>query len=331
MDWRGFAQFFRMRPKVYVRGVWLALAMLVSVAGCSPSSKTVTIGVVNYLGVLQPAFDGLKAGLAEQGYREGQDIRYLYNGVSGPDRSGVEAEVSSLIDQGVDALFTMGHLPTAAAKRLGEAKGVPVVFSPMIDPVGQGFVASLARPGGHVTGVHNANRSAKSVEWMRWIFPNTRKVHIFYSKDDSVSTDIVTSLLALGNDFGLRIVPEPVRSAQEAKAGVARFSAGAALLVIPTPSLKSLEEVQILALQRGIPVGTYNMPPDNALFSYSVDWFKQGKQAARLLDRILKGAKPAELPVEAAESFLTLNLAVAAKYGFEVSDQFLSQADNILR
>jgi putative tryptophan/tyrosine transport system substrate-binding protein len=295
---------------------------------CTPAPPVKTVGIVNYMAALQPTVDGLKAGLNDLGQADGHQVRFVFNGLAGPDLPGVEAEVRKLIEQKVDVLFVVGTPPAQAARKLMGTSGPPVVFAPLMDPVGFGVVNSLTETDPRMTGVHNANLSAKAVEWMKKIVPQARQVHIFHSGKDAVSDGI---LKALALQTILPVTGHRVTSSDEALAMLPGLPAGASMLVVPTPSLSGLLPVQAAALARGIPVGAYNMPADNALFAYSVDWYRQGRQAARLVDRLLKGATPAQLPIEAAESYLTLNLSLAARHRFNLPDAYLAQADQIVR
>lgn len=326
-----------MKSKKFSQKLWagfttlILLAMLMSACGNAPEAKTYTIGVVNYLDILQPIYDGFKAGLADLGYVEGENITFIYNGAIAPERSAIEAEVQSLIDQDVDMIYAMGTLPALVAKDLVAGTDMPVLFAPVIDPVGEGVVESIAQPGGNVTGVQNANFSPKGLELLLKIVPETEIVYVFYHPNDEVSLTVSQALPDAAKSLGVELALTPVNSADEALPIVQSLPAGASILMIPTPTFGALTSVEKLAVELNIPVGSYDQPSNNTLFSYMVDWPTQGRQAARMADQILKGAKPADLPVETADPFFTVNLPIAQQYGIVISDQILNQADTIIR
>lgn len=326
-----------MRNKKIARNLWaqittlILFAMLMGACGAAPETKTYKVGVVNYLDILQPIYDGFKAGLADLGYVEGENITFIYNGAVAAERSAIEAEIQSLIDQDVDMIYAMGTLPTLVAKDLVAGTDIPVLFAPVIDPVGEGVVDSIAQPGGNVTGVQTANYSPKGLEWLLAIVPETEIVYVFYHPNDEVSLTVSQALPDAAENLGVELALTPVNSADEALPIVQSLPAGASILMIPTPTFGALTSVEELAVELQIPIGSYDQPANNTLFSYMVDWPTQGRQAARMADQILKGAQPADLPVETADPFFTINLPIAQKLGIVVPDSILNQADTILR
>lgn len=228
-------------------------------------------------------------------------------------------------------IYAMGTLPALVAKDLVAGTDMPVLFAPVIDPVGEGVVESIAQPGGNVTGVQNANFSPKGLELLLKIVPETEIVYVFYHPNDEVSLTVSQALPDAAKSLGVELALTPVNSADEALPIVQSLPAGASILMIPTPTFGALTSVEELAVELNIPVGSYDQPSNNTLFSYMVDWLTQGRQAARMADQILKGAKPADLPVETADPFFTVNLPIAQKYGIVISDQILNQADTIIR
>src|SRR5687767_8004977 len=126
--------------------------------------------------ILDPVLDGFKARMAELGYVEGRSIAYVYHGAVAPDPKAVEAEVRALLAQKVDLLLTLGTLPTRMAKQAVEGTSIPVVFAPVINPVDEGLVQSVTRPGGNVTGVQNGTTIPKALEWLLKLAPRTRKI-----------------------------------------------------------------------------------------------------------------------------------------------------------
>ena len=161
--------------------VWvLVLSLLLTACDGATQAQTFTIGAVNYFPLLDPIFDGFKAGMADLGYVEGENVTYIYNGTMEPDPQVIDREIESLLAQDVDLIFTMGTLPTLRAKQAVEGTDIPVVFAPVVNPVEEGVVESVPHPGGNVTGIQIGNTAPKALEWLLKIVPEATKVYIPY-------------------------------------------------------------------------------------------------------------------------------------------------------
>ena len=308
------------------------LGLLFASCGGRPEKKY-TVGVVNYMQILDPVLDGFKARMAELGYVEGRSITYVYHGAVAPDPKVVEGEVRGLLAQKVDLLLTMGTLPTRMAKQAVEGTNVPVVFSPVINPVDEGLVQSVTRPGGNVTGVQNGTTIPKALEWLLKLAPRTRKLYVIYHPRDTVSQAAMRSFPEIAATLGIELVTKPVQSREEAAAIVAQLPRDAALFAVPAPSLEPVSSLLGAAIERRIPVAAQidGYATKGALLTYGPSLFAMGKQAGRLADQIFKGAKPADLPVETSEYFLEINLRTAKLIGLDIEDTTLRQANNIVR
>ncbi|RAU16637.1 hypothetical protein DN062_17035 [Nitrincola tibetensis] len=298
------------------------------------NTKVIKIGVVNYLPMLEPTFAGFKQGMSDLGYQDDQ-IEWVYSGAIEPHQQAVEAEVKRFVDhERIDLLLTIGTLPTLFAKNLtkDQPRPTPVIFAPLINPIGVDIVSRLDIPGGNVTGVHNGNNAEKAVEWLLTLAPNTHYFYTFYHPDDNVSVSIIEDI-AFTQQFFYPVVFRSlaVKSEREALGHLHSLPRNSALLITPTPSLGSMSLLQEAALAQGIFVAGYNVSANYNLMSYSVDWYKQGYQASLLADRVLQGVDPSVISVESAESYLTFNLANAHAYGFKVDPRFLKLSDIILR
>lgn len=310
--------------------VWIVVMSLLLTA-CASKPKTYTVGIVNQGQNLEVAVEAFKADMVELGYVEGENITYLYNGVM-LDIPAVEAEAQRLMDQKVDLLFTLADPAIQAAQKAVAGTDVPVVFVASQDPVRQGFVQSIGRPGGNLTGVQTTIDSVKALEWLLTIAPDTKKVYIFYHPEDVVSVMTVRPILAAAPTMGVEVITGEVVSPAEELEAVRTMPDDAALLLVTAPRLDANREaVKQLALERGILAGGYNQLPTNLVFIYSLNRETYGKQAARLVDQIFDGIKPAELPVETGVFDLVINLKTANALGIEISDEVLRQAKTVMR
>jgi putative tryptophan/tyrosine transport system substrate-binding protein len=311
----------------------LLTGLLLTACNGGTPAKTYTIGVVNYVPVLDPVFEGFKARMVALGYVEGKNVTYIYHGVLEPNPQVIEHEVKRLVDQKVDLFLTLGILTTLAAKKATAGTAIPVVFAPSLNPVQEGIVESLSRPGGNVTGIQNGYTYPKALEWLHKIVPQATKVHVIYHPKDHAAHTSIKPLPAIATSLGIELLLDEVRSTQEAIAVIETLPKDAAIFFVPTPSLEPLSVLTEVAVQHGIAVGANNPAYLKAggVVIYAADFFAIGQQAARLVDQILKGTKPADLPVETAEYLLRINLKAATAIGLDIPEEILRQADIVLR
>jgi putative ABC transport system substrate-binding protein len=296
-------------------------------------ATTYTIGVVNYVPVLTPVLEGFKAKMTSLGYVEGKNIQYIYHGVLKPEAKVIEHEVNTLLKQKVNLLLTLGTLPTLIAKQATADQDIPVVFAPVIDPIKEGIVQSITHPGGNVTGVQNGTTYPKAMEWLCKIAPHVTQVHVIYHPHDTVARTSIQFLPEVTAALGVALVRDEVHSPGEAIAVVKTLPKDAAIFLVPTPSLEPLSTLIDVAIQHGVAVSAMNPVTFEAggLFVYSADYGMMGQQAARLANQVLKGTRPADLPVESPEYFLRVNLRTAKAINLNVSDDILRQASTVIR
>ncbi|MBN1313415.1 MAG: ABC transporter substrate-binding protein [Anaerolineae bacterium] len=311
----------------------IVLGLLLAACSSPRPPDPLTIGIVNHVESLTPAFDGFKAGMAALGYVEGEDVVYIYDGVIEPEYHALEREVEYLLAQDVEMLFTLGNLPTLVAKQVAAGTNIPIVFSPIMNPVEEGVVESLRCPGSNLTGVTNGTGTAKALEWLVTITPQADKVYLPYNPDDSVSLLVLSMLDEVPPQLDIEIVLGEVQSVEEAVAAIESLPEDIdAIFRIPSPTLDPRNrELSQAAIRRGVPIGGNLIMDEAVLITYAADDFEMGKQAARLADQIHRGVKPADLPVETAEFYITINLKTAEMIGLDIPDEILEQADIILR
>jgi putative ABC transport system substrate-binding protein len=298
-----------------------------------PPQKTFTIGVVSYVSIHAPVIEGFKAKMTESGYVEGDTVMYIDNGPVAPEPQAVDAEIENLLAQDIDLLFSVGNLATLRAKHAVEGTDMPVVFGAVARPVDKGIVKSLSQPGGNLTGSQTNSQGPKALEWLVTIVPGTRKVYVPYNPDESISIDVLNELSKASSQIGIELILDEVHSVEEALAAIEGLPDDVdAVFRIPSPTLDSRNaELSRAAIEQGLPLGA-GLPLDEAvLITLTSDFFTMGKQAARLADQIRQGIRPADLPVETAEFFLTINLKTADAIGIDIPNEILIQADTIIR
>jgi putative ABC transport system substrate-binding protein len=277
----------------------------------------------------------LLRGLAQHGYTLGQTLALERRGAEGhPDR--LPALVDDLVARRVEALITIGY-PAALAAKQGTT--LPVVALNAGDPVRTGLVASLARPGGHLTGISDvsADLTPKRLELLKELVPTLRRVALLWNATDLGMTLRYQASEAGAQALGLTVQPLGVREPddfEQAFAAMQRERPDAILMVTDTLTLLNRKRVFEFAAAQQLPA-IYEFDAlvrDGGLMSYGPDQEESFSRVAALVARILTGAKPADLPFEQPTRFrLVLNLKTAQALGLPIPPTILVQADEVFR
>jgi len=276
---------------------------------------------------------GLRKGLAELGYEIGRNITLEERYADG-DSAKMPALISELLAERVDVLVTVGSFATLTAQRATST--VPIVFASG-DPVRSGIVASLNRPGGNATGVSilASDYSAKWLELMKEALPSLKRVAILWNPE---------------NPSGMQEVEQMRRTAQALTIDISTFLGNAAkideslglvadggfdgLIMTTDPSLEplTLKVIAFAAAHRLPAAYPFSVAVEQGgLMSYAIDLFDMWRRAASYVDRILKGEKPADLPVEQATRVeLKINLKTASALGIVMPPSLLARADKVI-
>jgi putative tryptophan/tyrosine transport system substrate-binding protein len=215
---------------------------------------------------------------------------------------------------------------------------VPIVFAQVSDPISAGFVASLAKPGGNITGFMNFDytTAAKWLELLKEIAPNVRRVGVIRDPTSTVSIGQLAAINSVARTFGVEVTPLGGGAAGDIERTVTEFARGpnGGLIVVATASLADNRGLIIsLAAKHRLPA-VYPFPffvADGGLICYGPDSLEPHRQAAQYVDRILKGEKPSDLPVQAPTKYeLVINLKTAKALGLTVPNSVLSRANQIL-
>jgi putative tryptophan/tyrosine transport system substrate-binding protein len=296
-------------------------------------ARIFTIGIVNNVSILSQSVNGFKAGMAELGYVEGKNVRYIHKGIIDNDQKVVDDEIRNLLAQNIDILLTIGNGVSLRAKNAVEGTDMPVLFCACNKPIEAGLIESMNHPGFNITGVAVADSTAKALEWLKIITPGLKKVYLPFNPDDEVSIVSLSGVDEAASKLGLELILNKIRSVEEAVAAIENLPKDAtAIFRIPSPTLDSRNnELSHAAIQKGLPMGA-RLPLDKeVLLTFATDLYDVGKDTARLAHQIHLGVKPMDLPVETAETFLTINLKTAERIGLHIPDDVLTQAKNIIR
>lgn len=312
----------------------VVFSLLLTACGGLGKPKSYTIGVINLAPTLEDTLTGFKQGMTDLGYIEDENVTYIYGGPAGGIDK-LDGIAQDLVKAKVDLIFSISTPATQAAQRATVDNNIPVVFGILTDPVGAGVVNSLTEPGGNITGVTFGPQEARRLEWLTKIAPTVKQVYIIYNPDDSSASLALKTAQATAVNLGLEIIAREARTPDEVAAALVDFPEDAdAFYQLPDSQTgKSLADILEVTNARHLPSSVPNVErvAEGALYSYAMKQNPTGQQAARLADQILKGIKPADLPVETTEFFLGINLKTAQTIGLTVPDDILSQADTIYR
>jgi putative ABC transport system substrate-binding protein len=275
-------------------------------------------------------------GLAQLGWSDGRNVRIAirWTTTNADDLRRHAAELAALMpDVLVAATGT-----TTVAPLLQATRTVPIVFVVVIDPVGAGFVASLARPGGNATGftMLEYGQSGKWLELLKEIAPRMTRAAVL--RDPAIASGIgqFGAVQAVAPSLGVELTPVDVRDALEIEHTVTSFarSSNGGVIVTPSPSATRHRDLIItLAARHRLPAvyAWRFFVTAGGLISYGPDSIDQYRRAASYVDRILKGEKPADLPVQAPTKYeLAINLKTAKALGLTVPDSLLARADEVI-
>lgn len=272
--------------------------------------------------------------LRELGWIEGRTIAIEYRWAEGRSEGAAEA-AAELVARKVDVIITSGTAIVAAVKQATST--IPIVFAAAGDPVGTGLVASLARPGGNVTGLslQLTDLAAKRVELLREIVPGLARLAVLANVGGPAVLLDMHEVQAAARTFGLELIRLEVRRGEDIAPAFELLKGRAqALYVANDPLVDTLRSrISALALAGRLPTmyGSRGHVEAGGLMSYGTNFADMFRRAADLVDKILKGAKPADLPVEQPTKFeLVINLKTAKALGLTVPSALLARADEVI-
>jgi putative tryptophan/tyrosine transport system substrate-binding protein len=302
------------------------------VARAQQQAKVWTVGVLVRASPGSQRFWELFPGLMrERGYVEGQNVRYEFRSDEG-DITRLPGLAADLVKLKVDVIVPWFTPAAIAAKQA--THDIPIVCAVCGDMVGTDLVSSLARPGGNVTGINGmaAELSGKLVEWIREAMPTARRVAVLVNAPDSFSKPFLKQVQLAGEATGTAIEPIMIQRPEELEAAFAAMEQRRPDAIVVQPSLPTKQVAQLALIHR-LPSACAIAPftGDGGLMAYwgvEVDGYRR---AASLVDRVLKGAKPAELPVEQPTKLvLTINLRTAKAIGLTIPQALLQRADEVV-
>jgi putative ABC transport system substrate-binding protein len=299
-------------------------------------SKSATIGFLgaNTAAVQQRYTAALIQRLHELGWAEGRNLVIEYRWAEGRyDRS--PGLVAELVQRKVDVIVTHAPPNVVAARKV--TSDIPIVFAAVGDPVGVGIVASLARPGGNVTGLslQSADVAGKRLGILREILPGMRRLAVLGNASSPNNVMERGEIQIAAQTFGLEVVVPEIKAAQEIGPAIESLKGRADALFVQTDPLTNTNRSQInaAALDARLPTsfGVREFAEAGGLMSYGPSFADLFRRAGDYVDKILRGAKPGDLPVEQPTKFeLVINLKTAKSLGLTLSPMLLARADEVI-
>ena len=288
------------------------------------------------LSVGSARYDAFRQGLRELGYTEGKSIIIEYRSAEGkPDR--VPALAAKLVRLKVDVIVTASPIPTRAAKETTST--IPIVMAQDTDPVGNGFVASLARPGGNITGLSTLapELSGKQIELLKETVPKLSRVAVFGTSTYPGYAQMLKETELAADAYRVKLQNLDVQNLKDIEIAFRTATKGHAdaVLVLATPVLLSQRrQIADLAVKSRLPAiyPQTEYTEAGGLMYYGANTPDLNRRAASYVDKILKGAKPADLPVEQPTKFeFVINLKTAKQIGLSIPPNVLARADRVIR
>ena len=324
--------------KIKVLTLYVMLFALNSPTEAQQSTKTPRIGYLtgSSVSAITDRTEAFRQGLRQLGYVDGKNILIEWKSAEGKvDR--LPTLAAELVRLKVDIIVTTGASPTRAAKEATNT--IPIVMAQDLDPVGSGFVASLARPGGNITGLSSlsVDISGKRMELLTEIVPRLSRVAILGTSTIPGYAQSLKEIEIAAGAIGVRIQYLDVPAAKDIEAALqaAGKDRADAVLVLQSLVLNSQrKKIVDLSVKSRLPAIYYapEWVEDGGLMSYGVSFTDLNRRAATYVDKILKGARPAELPVEQPIKFeLIINLKAAKQIGLTIPPNVLARADRVIR
>jgi putative ABC transport system substrate-binding protein len=318
------------------------LSFLISASSqIAEAQQTKKVPRIGFLAATSPSaistrIEAFRQGLGELGYVEGKNIVIEYRYAEGNlDR--LPALAAELVRLNVDVIVTGGAANTRAAKEA--TKIIPIVMALDNDPVASGFVASLARPGGNITGLSTLapEISGKQLELLKEIVPKLSRLAVLGNSTTPVNAQALREIELPAGPFRVKLQYLDIRDPKDIETAFRAASKGRAeaLLVLASP-LFVLQRTQLtdLALKNRLPAiyDRREFVDDGGLMSYGTNFADMSRRAATYVDKILKGAKPADLPVEQPTKFeLVINLKAAKQIGLTIPVRVLERANQVIK
>lgn len=300
--------------------------------------KVFLVGLLQMAPVVSQNMDGFKSGMGELGYRDGENIKYVYRDAQG-DLNKLKDYAKELVDMKPDMIFTNTSPAALAVKEVTQGTNIPVVFSMVADPISAGLVNSVQSSGNNLTGTSCAyiEIAPKRLEVLTQVAPKVKKVLVFYRPEDKSGGACTEKIVVKGKELGLEIIPFKITKKEDIETELKTLKPGDIDAVMdPGDSMVSstVDTIIQYANQLKIPYMALSKGEvdKGATIGYAVDYVDLGKQTSLIANQVLVGIKPTDIPFEQPRKwFFALNLKTARNIGLEVPQLEIEKADYVVR
>ncbi|ABQ60976.1 MULTISPECIES: ABC transporter substrate-binding protein [Brucella] len=309
----------------------MLLASLAAAAiATTAQAKDVTVAVTAIVEhpALDAARDGVKDALAEAGYKEGENLKFIYQSAQGNPATAAQI-ARQFVGEGPDVIVPIST-PSAQAV-VSATRDIPVVFTAVSDPVGAQLVKDLKKPGGNVTGLSDMSPVVEHIKLIKEVMPNIKKLGYLYNSGETNSVSLLAALKEAAAAEGIEIVESAATKSAEVQ-GAARALVGRAdAMYVPTDNtiVSALESAVGVAEESKLPLFTADTDSvkRGALAALGFNYYDVGKQTGAIVVKILKGEKPGDIAVDIAKGTdLVINLGAAKKMGVEFPQAVIDRA-----
>jgi putative ABC transport system substrate-binding protein len=325
-----------MRRRAFIKVIVGTAVAWPLVARAQQPAKVPRIGFLRFgpASAYADRVEALRTGLRDLGYIEGKSIVIEFRWAEAVDQ--LPELAAELVRMNVDVIFAMSSTEAEPVRQATTT--IPIVFALHADPVGLGHVASLARPGGNITGltIILTDLVAKELEILKEAVPQVTRIGVLFSPTAPSHLPALQALETAGEKLGIQLVMVPARTVEDFEgvfSTMSREHVGGFLAVSAPVIISHRTRLAEFALKHRLPgmFGTSENVEAGGFMSYGADFNDLMRRAANYIDKILKGARPEDLPVEQASKFeLVINLKTAKAIGLTIPESFLLRADRVI-
>jgi putative ABC transport system substrate-binding protein len=314
-----------------MRKLVLALAAAALATPAFAADITVAVTAIVEHPALDAARDGVKEALAQEGFKDGDNINFIYESAQGKPE--IAAQIAKkFVGDNVSVIVPIST--PSAQGAVAATKDIPIVFTAVTDPVAAQIVSNREKPGGNVTGMSDMSPMAEHVALIKEITPDAKRIGVIYNPGETNSVVLVARLKEVAEPQGYTIVESPATKSGEVQQATLALVGKADVIYVPTDNtvVSAFEAVATAAEQNKLPVfaGDTDTVPRGAIATVGFNYYDIGLETGRVVARVLKGEKPGDIPVSfATGTDLVVNTAAAAKYGVTIPDSVLSKAKNV--
>ncbi len=316
-----------------MRSVILALAAAASLSmPANAENVTVAVTAIVEHPALDAARDGVKEALAEAGYKEGENLTFLYESAQG--NPGTAAQIARQFIGEEPTVIVPISTPSAQAV-VSATRDVPIVFTAVSDPVGAQLVKTMDKPGGNVTGISDMSPVADHVALIKEITPEAKSIGFLYNTAEANSVSTLEALKTAASKAGLDVIESVATKSAEVQGATRALVGRADVIYVPTDNtiVSAFEAVVGVAEEAKLPLyaGDTDSVPRGAMAALGFNYFDVGKQTGAVVVRVLKGEAPGDIPVSiAAGTDLAINKKAAEKMGVTFPESILSRATSVI-